>query len=70
MRSISEEMRDREKEGNESDTHTTTGGEKQIYTVKQVLNNHLTHTVFFFLSEHQRLGQITNDKTKTTIVSI
>jgi len=37
--------------------------EKQLYTVKQVLNNNLTHTVFF-LSEHQRLGQITNDKTQ------
>ncbi len=49
-------MRNKEKVMNL--THTRLQKKKQIYTVKKVLTNHLTHQ--FFLSHHQRLRQITS----------
>jgi hypothetical protein len=55
--------------GYESDTHTTTGDtEKEIDTVKQVLNNNLTHTVFL-VSTNERLEQILNTQKPIYLLS-
>ena len=57
-------MRDREN-GYQSDTHTTTGEIRKTNIHCQTGSQQSSDThCFFFLSEHQRLGQITNDKTQ------